>query len=315
MLLNIGLYIKRDGVQHIELADALPGSISTLTPMPEHSDYLSGQQTDSTSAIEYDVPVRDLATDVEEAPALNIYYRNTSKKLQANWIGKSAGRIDGAPKLADQKLIEGVLTNGTGVELDDVYLAFSYPGQDKATDWLFWMKKWDAGVSIDLSREFYLNDKNERPAPPPNRANGVRPNSGSTERIKATMRFWQDELWTPMLRGKATISGEDHIDDVAQTYVLASFFDRLVPMDNDQPDAQTRVDVLRRARAAPGSLGGALEARCRHYRPGAGQCADARASESGRRQDHRRRAGLLPVCVADRSNRRGESRNTADHES
>ena len=60
------------------------------------------------------------------------------------------------------------------------------------------------------------------------------------------MRFWQDELWTPMLRGKATISGEDHIDDVAQTYVLASFFDRLVPLDNDQPDAQTRVDVLRR---------------------------------------------------------------------
>jgi hypothetical protein len=243
---DIGLYIKRDGVQHIELAEALPGSISTLTPMPEHSDYLANQASDTTSAIEYQVPVRDLATDVEEAPALDIYYRNTAKKFQANWIGKPAGKIDGVVKLADQKLLDGVLTNGTGVALSDVYFAFNFPNEDKGTDWLFWMKRWEPGVSIDLAREFYMNDKGERVAPPPNRQNNIRPNAGSTERLKATMRFWQDELWNPMLRGKSSGVGEDHIDDPADTFVLASFFDRLLPLQNDQPDAQTRVDLWRR---------------------------------------------------------------------
>ena len=157
---NFGLYIKRDGDQRIELTDSSPNAITTLTPLPLHPDYMT-QDSDSTTAIDYDVPVRDVAT--EDPPALSIYYRNTAKKFQANYIGQATGKIEGVAKLVESKLIDGILTNGTGQRLDDVYLAFSYPNDaGQSTDWLLWMDKWEPGVSLDLSREFYLNDKGER---------------------------------------------------------------------------------------------------------------------------------------------------------
>jgi hypothetical protein len=239
---EFGLYIKRDGEQHIEVKDSLPNAITTLTPLPIHPDYLHGE-IDSTSAIEYDVPVRDVAT--EDPPALNVYYRNTSKKFQTNWIGQTGGKIDGSAKLVETRLIDGILTNATGQRLQDVYFAFKYPGDVTAMDWVLWKKAWEPGVSIDLGKEFYLDDKGDRPAIL-NPQEGIRPNTGKADRIKAAMQSWQDLLWDPMLKSKASVSGEGVLDDVRESYVLVSFFDRLKPLYNDDPNNQTRVELIRR---------------------------------------------------------------------
>ena len=92
---NFGLYIKADGPERIELTGTDPGSVSTLTPLPIHPDYMT-QSDDSSgaSSIDYEVPTREVSTT--EPPVLTIYYRSTMKKFQARWIGNISGRIEGS---------------------------------------------------------------------------------------------------------------------------------------------------------------------------------------------------------------------------
>jgi hypothetical protein len=238
---SFGLYIKQDGDQRIELMNAACGAVTTLSPLPINPDFVKSPE-DSTSAIDYQVPVRDISTD--DPPALTIYYRNTAKKFEANWVGQPSGRIEGTPKAVEQKYLDGNLTNGTGQLLQDVYIAFKYPGGPDSIDWVYWMKEWQPGVSIDLAREFYENEKKERP-PFPSRDHGIRPNAGPSRIIGRLINDWQTELWEPMLKGKASVSGEGEVSDVYDSFVLASLFDRMAPIRN-MMDTQDRVEVLRR---------------------------------------------------------------------
>ena len=190
---RFGLYIKRDGDQRIEIANPTPGAISTLTALPLHPDYMT-TDTETTSAIEYDVPMRDFETT--DPLALVVPYRSTLKKFEAIWIGQPSGKIEGAVKLADlPRMIEGTLTNGTGFRLEDVYIAFKYPGDPPTGgDYLLWIKSWDAGVSIDLARQYYMNDKGERPAFP-NHDKKVLPDEGSVDRLAGPLNLiWQEEF-------------------------------------------------------------------------------------------------------------------------
>ncbi|HEX3356359.1 MAG TPA: hypothetical protein VHS31_05190, partial [Tepidisphaeraceae bacterium] len=242
---NFSLYIKQDGNEKLELKNSAPGEVTTLTSIPKHPDYITGS-IDSTAAIEYDVPVRDV--DTPDAPAITVPYRSTMKQFTANWYGDAGGKIEGSAKLVDPpKMIDGVLTNGTGKKLEDVYIAFKYPGEGfGGGDYVLWLKSWDTGVSVDLSRAFYMNDKGERTLMP-NRDKGLVPGTDKTDRLAGPLNLvWQEEVWNPLLRSAAGTIGDGKITDMNRAFVLLSLFDRLQPIENQSPDNPDRVDVLRR---------------------------------------------------------------------
>jgi hypothetical protein len=242
---SFGLYIKRDGDQRLVLPANAPGSVATLTALPMHPDFLN-RDTDTASPIFYDVPVRGLGTD--EPASLIVPYRSTMKKFLTTWSQPLPGdkTIEGSAKMDQDKNIGGTLTNATGKTLDDIYIAYKVSGEGLATDtdWLLWLKSWDPGVSLDLNRVFNRNDKGDAPAPI-TREYGTVPNSGKSDRIKSTLANWEEELWIQTLREKASVTGDGAVENLSQSFVLLSFFDRLHPIKND-PETVNRVEVLRR---------------------------------------------------------------------
>ena len=105
-----------------------------------------------------------------EPVSIDVFYRSTLKKLQAEWVGALAG-VDGSAKLlvagqtiADKEgrqvprgLIDGTLVNRSGVDLSNVYFAFNVPpvgegGADR--DILLYVPEWPGGASLDLGDEY-----------------------------------------------------------------------------------------------------------------------------------------------------------------
>jgi hypothetical protein len=240
---NFGLYIKADGPERIELTGTDPGSVSTLTPLPIHPDYMT-QSDDSSvaSSIDYEVPTREISTT--EPPVLTVYYRSTMKKFQARWIGNISGRIEGSAKLVEApKYIDGVITNGTGKKLENVYIAFKYPGQGyDAADRVIWRQSWEPGVSLDLGKCFV--DQAGKQEMPLNTLSKNTPKTEGVTHAVGRMRDWQEEFWNAQLRDKGTNVGDGLVNDVGQAFVMLSLFDRLQPLRVEGNDA--RFEILRR---------------------------------------------------------------------
>jgi len=128
---QFGLYIKRDGMQRIELRETDSKQTSYLIPYPAHPAQL-GDTGGFMAYLEYDVPMRDRSSG--ESPAINVPFRSTMKKLKAQWVGTFPGAIVGRARLADSGL-SGKLTNKTGMDLRSVYLVYvPSPSQRKRED-------------------------------------------------------------------------------------------------------------------------------------------------------------------------------------
>jgi hypothetical protein len=136
-----------------------------------------------------------------------------------------------------------VLTNGTGKALQDVYLAFKSPMRTERgdyTDWLLYLKSWQPGVSINLGQEFSKSDQGQAPASPG--GDGW----DRAARVKGTLDLWQAQAWNGALERFASVSGDGAMDNVPQSFVLMSLFDRLATIPNEQLDDPKRVELLRR---------------------------------------------------------------------
>jgi hypothetical protein len=148
---RFGLYIPRDGDQKIELENISATSLSYLSPFAEHPQQL-GDVTEFPSPADYFVPVRDLKSDT--LPQLTVPYRSSLKKFQARWVGDLPGRIAASVKLDpdDYSLpLIGTLTNNTGVDLNDIYLAFNL---DHEKDWMIYIPNWPKNSTFDIKRDF-----------------------------------------------------------------------------------------------------------------------------------------------------------------
>jgi hypothetical protein len=152
---RFGLYIPRNFDQKISLDGTSAGSVSYLSPFAEHPQQL-GDQTEFPSPTEYFVPVRDLKSDTQ--PQLSVGYRSSLKKFQARWVGAMDNRITGAVKLdPDDRIlpITGSLTNSSGVDLTDIYLAFNVPSPAaKDRDWIIYIPSWGKGITYDIKHDF-----------------------------------------------------------------------------------------------------------------------------------------------------------------
>jgi hypothetical protein len=242
---RIGLYIPRDGAQSIALKDVTPNAMTYITPFPIHPAFLNSvpEQTGS----EYYVPIADAAAG--KSAELNYTYRSTLKKFQTGWVGDLPPVISGKPKLlAVPDYIGGSLTNGSKDKLRNVYIAFNYPRDIYGTlgnqgDWMLYLPAWDPGVTLDLTRMFNRDEKDERLSL--SWTDDRRPDGSRRVRGRIA-EDWGPFMMSTLNAGPMTETYDDSSYGFRRSLPLMSFFERLTPTRNERNRQPSRVDLLRR---------------------------------------------------------------------
>jgi len=239
---RLGLYIPRDGPQRIELKDTAPDHVSTITALPIHPRYLT--RAPEQNGPEYTVPVMDVTS--AQPASIRVPYRSTLKKFQACWIGNTQRAVQGSGRLLDpaQGYIEGRITNGTGQDLRNIYIAFAYPGTGfNAGDWVLYLPEWKDGVTLELNREF---NRSEDGGTLPMIFTDSRPMDGR-RKVRARLHDDWHRYWLSELRGNPLVdSFDDSARPLRKSLPMLSFYDRLPPVRNERDARENRIELLRR---------------------------------------------------------------------
>ncbi|HEX4796693.1 MAG TPA: hypothetical protein VH370_23075 [Humisphaera sp.] len=235
---RIGLYIPRDGYQTIELKDTAKDAVSYITPFNVHPAYWTN--TDYPAAQDYSVPIHDDPQPVR----IEVPYRSTLKKLQAQWIGDIQGSVAGRPEIVStsEGYIGQRVTNQTGVDLKNVYFVFNHlssvDGDVSSRDWVLRVPEWKKDETLDLYNEFN------------NFASDIilttnTPKKNQKGRIQDWAEHWAKAYGSGTMFGQGDTRGDDfdsHQD--RKSFVIMSLIDRLPP-DKNTEDHQ-RIEYLRR---------------------------------------------------------------------
>ena len=170
---RIGLYVPHGDLQRVALAGNSPDAVSYLTAYPLPPEWFTS--TEFPAAEKYAVPLHD--PPLEEPVAIDVPIRSTLKKLQARWVGDLPAAIDGHAALpapgAGARYLAGTLTNDSGVDLVNVYIAYTVPTFSPPADWMLYLPKWDKGQRLDLAKTLagakYLRLAAGMPGAPPRR--------------------------------------------------------------------------------------------------------------------------------------------------
>jgi hypothetical protein len=257
---RIGLYIPRDGRQHVNLKNTVPDAASYITPLAIHPQHLGNPATFSDTA-EYVIPVREVTGD--DPVGVDVPYRSTLKKVQTHWVGNMPEGIEGWAGLVGQQsvetdvggkmvkagVIEGRLANKTGHDLKHVLFAFRFQqAEDDGTlqdqEYVLYVPAWKKDQALDLLRAFasadQLSDKTHDTF-----ARGIQ-----SEPLRGTLsgpNSW-GEHW---LRYMKTLARTDNLVDdserpVTQSVAVMMLFDRIQPLKNAPYLSYSRAELLRR---------------------------------------------------------------------
>jgi hypothetical protein len=264
---RFGLYIPRDGRQRLQLAAPAEGWSSAMSAFARHP--LLENEFPDDNGPDYDVPVQDEAAD---GPlALDVPYRSTLKRFEAQWAGNLPQYIQGTPVLTAGAIpVKGVLKNKTGKSLTDVFIAVkSAPKSDTnrrntdagtSDDYLLYLPQWDAERSIDLAEEFRVRlgnpDARTNPDEPdnPNAPDAAKhldgnPLVGPDNRpgpdhpvVGRIEQDWQP-FWMRNMPNRG-LGGDARVYDPITVVPMLSFFSRIPPMRADA-DTGARYELRR----------------------------------------------------------------------
>ncbi len=146
------LYIPKDGRFAIELP---PGERAALRGwIPVHASAAEAQNAEGfLSQREYEVPI----VESDQPARVQLYFRSTMKSLEGKWRSPARGGIEGTAQLSDDKLLSGLLTNGTDQVLSDVYLGCRL-SNDSSQLRVVYLPRWNAGQTIELRKIFHSGD-------------------------------------------------------------------------------------------------------------------------------------------------------------
>jgi hypothetical protein len=235
---RLGLYIKRDGPQTIELDGASHEGVSYVSNLAEHPQFLE-RATLFPAPDDYQVPVRDL--DSTDAPAIDVPYRSSMKKFQARWVGDFHGKFTGSVQLDlnQRTLLAGSITNQTGLDFTDVYLAFRGKDSNRVIYLPRWLKSTTIDFAKDLGRPVLVgNENNVNLAAWPGDGKVISDSIGSAAVKAGNSRdlHWMG-FWYSRIRGGAMSTGQE-VDDsnLPSVFPMLSLFDLLPPLWNQPPD-------------------------------------------------------------------------------
>lgn len=248
---RIGLYIPRDGEQ--EIAPGRPVESAALRALPIHPRHLL--RSDARLGEIYMLPLPDAEAGVA---TWTIPFRSTLKKLQVDAVAPLDARVEGSARLATRGFIDGRLTNGTGAELRNVYIAFRYPLGPRLQDMMLYRGRWAAGETLDLAAEY--NGQPGAPVPRASRSDNATPDR--TSRVRGDIALDFSDVWYAPWRVSfpSPEMGDDFGREARASTPMLSFFDRLPPV-RAAADLR-RFDLARRGarhlNASAALLGGAL---------------------------------------------------------
>lgn len=235
---RFGLYIPRDGNQTIELTrPPAEGAVTAVAALPVHPAHLRGD-LETAGKLSYGVPVRELTSS--EPASLTVPYRSTLKQFQAWWSGRLDGRIEGIAQI-DRNNLSGSLTNGTGKDLQNVYIAYKRV-VGSPEDFMMYLPEWKAGVTLDLAREQQTLTVNDVVGT----ADQV---PGKNRRLWGRIHeewyaFWLDDLRKLVQMGEGFWDDPDNRPQRALP--MLTFFSRLPPAAANAGRLQARIELLRR---------------------------------------------------------------------
>ena len=153
---QVSLLIRSDGMKELALGKGEQGALNWVTPYPEHP--MNNVDAGKFLAMrQYELPIRDAAND--EAVAVRIPWRSTTKRLQVRWTGPMDNRVEGKVRLVNRQWpapdIAGTLVNGAGSDLQEIYLVYrgknvEGDGANAVGDRVIYIPEWKKGDKLDL---------------------------------------------------------------------------------------------------------------------------------------------------------------------
>jgi hypothetical protein len=231
--------------------------VSTLTALAVHPSHLKIRDGFLDTG-KYEVPVRDDLSDGQTV-GVAFPYRSTLKKIQATRVGTipngiTAEKVAIVPstqlpdprdktKVVQRGYIEGKLTNSTGTDLANVFIAFRW---DSKQEFMLYLPTWGKGVAIDVEQAFLNAAPNWTAQTIP-----LRELPTSNRSRRGDLR----RQWSPLFQtyaegfsagGLGTGDGEaKELQNIRANLVMMSLFDRIDPQRNEQ-GGRSRTDLIRR---------------------------------------------------------------------
>lgn len=264
---EFGLYIPRDGNQRIELKDTAPNRSSYVTAFNIHPAFNTGD-FDFPARQPYIVPVKEVReagqTESYDPRVINVPYRSTLKKFQAQWVGDLPIGIEGQVKLADDfPMVQGTLTNKTGRDLRRVYLIVSHPHADTRysapLDWVLYVSYWANGTNLKLTELFAVSTQNGAAS---NIREGIQlVDSSNPNAFRAYKGLiypdnrlavgWADYWYGQNWRQSGGFDVRDYSEDEplsALSFPMLSFYDRLPVSRNEVTTVAGKTDIRKNDR-------------------------------------------------------------------
>lgn len=257
---RMGLYIPRDGDQHIALPPGAADYNSVISPYAIHP-YHSGDVDEFPAFRQYTMPVPDSSGDTPAA--IDVPYRSTEKRLQLSWRGELKQKTVDAPIAITGQvsipppsaltLLSGNLTNSSGADLQNVMLIFnSRLGYSTPADRVVFIPLWKDGAQISL--DTLTNQKTGTAklidSPKPGGSSWT-PDAntaiyGAIETVGNNAAQWTQWFRNPVRSGNMMVADsafDDGDQAIPRGYALLSLFDRLPFFQNGQ--SYTRAELRR----------------------------------------------------------------------
>ncbi len=252
---RIGLFVPESAPIPVTLEKTSPNTLSYVAAYAEHPLHGRGSEADRPPVQEsYNVPVPD---DQSEAPPIvNFPYRSTLKKVQTQWVGDLPGRIDGVAKLSSNQLrgAEGTLTNSTGVDLKEVFIAFrNLYGNER----ILYRERWRSGTTLDFTRDvgtppFFVSppvgdyDRTRYGVPHDGRIGGlpIVDSVGPGAATDGWTGWWYARFRNATSNAMSIVRIED-AEEYNRSFPVMSLFDLLPPSRNRDANDYGRFEILR----------------------------------------------------------------------
>jgi hypothetical protein len=256
----MGLYIPEDGSQRIAIDAGVAGTLPKITAFaidPDQYDAAERRSNPITYTVSLDPaePSRDLEG---AAAVVNIPYRSTLKKLEADWVGSTQRGISGEPRMVIAPgFCAGRLTNNSGSNLVNVHIAFRYILRRSAGTlddvYVVFLPRWMNGESIEVNTLIVPPADSAQPRMKlvARSAGGNQAPPSERERVYGRVANDWAPYWYSFVRPNPLSPGgspivDDWPESVRRTPAMLSFFSLLPPMRRETVGGPDPTRLLRR---------------------------------------------------------------------